>query len=85
MACSASSRVWFIDNEAANHMTRCKEFFSQPTKKDHRITIELGDDGKHSTMGMGTIKFERVKQSPLSQGCPLCTMVEETSCFGFSA
>ena len=51
--------MWYIDSEASFHMIENKEYFSELKEKDMQFHIELGDDGKYMTRGVGTISFER--------------------------
>ena len=57
MALSASGSVWYLDSGASFHMTGDKESFSDLEEKDLRMHIEMGDDGKYSATGIGTITF----------------------------
>lgn len=36
-----------------------REYFSQLEEKDMQVHIELGDNGKYTTKGVGTVSFER--------------------------
>lgn len=49
-------------------MTGDKEYFNQLKEKDMQFHIELGDDGKYLTRGVGTISFERESSSSLHLG-----------------
>ena len=51
--------MWFLDSGASFHMTRDKYFFSDLDEKDIGLHIEMGDDGRYSATGIGTISFER--------------------------
>lgn len=57
MANSISSNVWYIDSGASFHMTRNKEYFNHLKEKDMQFHIELRDDGKYVTRGVGTVNF----------------------------
>ena len=45
-------------------MTGDKELFSELEEKDLQIHIEMGDDGRYSVIGIGTINFERESGKP---------------------
>jgi hypothetical protein len=64
MASSASGLVWYLDSGASFHMTRDKESFIDLEEKDLRMHIEMGDDGKYSATGIGTITFQRDSGKP---------------------
>lgn len=51
--------MWYIDLGASFHMTGNKEFFSSLEEKDMQFHIELGDDDKYMTKGVGTVSFKR--------------------------
>ena len=51
--------VWFLDSGASFHMTRDKDLFTDLDEKDLGVHIEMGDDGRYSVTGIGTISFER--------------------------
>ena len=59
MASTVMSTVWYLDSGASFHMTGCKDFFSEMEEKDLQINIELGDDGRYSATGIGTVTFHR--------------------------
>lgn len=46
-------------------MTRIKEFFSSIDNKEIQLHIELGDDGRYNTKGIGTATFKRELGSQL--------------------
>ena len=56
--------VWFLDSGASFHMTRDKYLFSDLDEKDLGVHIEMGDDGRYSATGIGTISFERESGKP---------------------
>ena len=57
--------VWYLDSGASFHMTGDKELFSDLEEKDLQMHIEMGDDGRYSATGIGTItKFERESGKP---------------------
>ena len=56
--------VWYLDSGAYFHMTRDKELFSDLEEKDLQMHIEMGDDGRYSATGIGTITFERDLGNP---------------------
>jgi hypothetical protein len=64
MALSASGSVWYLDSGTSFHMTGDKESFSDLEEKDLRMHIEMGDDGKYSATGIGTITFQRELGNP---------------------
>ena len=45
-------------------MTRDKELFGDREEKDLQMHIEMGDDGRYSVTGIGTITFERESGKP---------------------
>jgi hypothetical protein len=55
MESSASGSVWYLDSGASFHMTGDRESFSDLEEKDLRMHIEMGDDGRYSANGIGTI------------------------------
>jgi len=63
MASTVMSTVWYLDSGASFHMTGCKDFFSEMEEKDLQINIELGDDGRYSATGIGTVTFHRESES----------------------
>jgi hypothetical protein len=64
MASSALGSVWYLDSGASFHMTGDKEFFSDLEERDLKIHIEMGDDGRYSATGIGTITFQRDSGKP---------------------
>jgi hypothetical protein len=64
MASSASRSVWYLDSGASYHMTRDKESLSELEEKDLRMHIEMGDNGRYSATGIGTIPFHRESGKP---------------------
>jgi len=56
--------VWFLDNGASFHMTGDRDLFSNLEDKDLGVHIEMGDDGRYSATGIGTISFERESGKP---------------------
>ena len=56
--------VWYLDSGASFHMTGDKELFSDLEEKDLQMHIEMGDDGRYSVTGIGTITFERELGKP---------------------
>eukprot|EP00253_Pinus_taeda_P013214 PITA_13214 len=62
VACFLSSlmgSVWLLDSGASFHMTGDRDLFSDLEDKDLGVRIEMGDDGRYSATGIGTISFER--------------------------
>ena len=49
--------MWYLDNGASFHMTGNRYFFSDLEEKDLKKNIEFGDDGRYSTIGIGTVTF----------------------------
>ena len=56
--------VWYLDSGVSFHMTGTKELFSDLEEKDLQMHIEMGDDGRYSATGIGTITFERESGIP---------------------
>ena len=50
---SAMGLAWYLDSGASFHMTRDKELFSDLEEKDLQMHIEMGDDGRYSTIDIG--------------------------------
>eukprot|EP00253_Pinus_taeda_P033568 PITA_33568 len=48
-----------IGSGASFHMTGDKSLFSTLEEKDLKMRIEMGDDGRYSVSGVGTIAFQR--------------------------
>ena len=61
---SAMGSVWYLDSGASFHMTGDEELFSDLEEKDLQMHIEMGDDGRYSVTGIGTITFERESVKP---------------------
>ena len=40
----SSSIVWFVDSETSRHMTGVREQFTQFSKKELNLGVELGDN-----------------------------------------
>jgi hypothetical protein len=60
VACMSSaivSDIWFVDNGASCHMTRCKDFFTRLQEGGVNLVIELGDDMRYKAQGVGTVTF----------------------------
>jgi hypothetical protein len=64
MTSSASGSVWYLDSGASFHMTGDKDFFSDLEERDLKMHIEMGDDGRYSVTGIGTITFQRESGKP---------------------
>eukprot|EP00253_Pinus_taeda_P032069 PITA_32069 len=56
--------MWFLDRGASFHMTGDRDLFSDLEDKDLGVQIEMGDDGRYSATGIGTISFERESRKP---------------------
>ena len=61
--------VWYLDSGVSFHMTGDKELFSDLEEKDLQMHIEMGDDGRYSATGIGTITFEREFGNPFLLKC----------------
>ena len=61
---SVMGSVWFLDSGASFHMTGDRDFFSDLEEKDLGVHIDMGDDGRYSATGIGTISFERESGKP---------------------
>jgi hypothetical protein len=64
MDSSASGSVWYLDSGASFHMMGDKESFIDLEEKDLKMHIEMGNDGKYSATGIGTITFQRDSGKP---------------------
>jgi hypothetical protein len=67
MACmdsSALGSVCYLDSGASYHMMGDKESFSDLEEKYLRLHIEMGDNGRYSATGIGTITFQRELGKP---------------------
>ena len=58
--------VWYLDSGASFHMIGDKILFSTLEEKDLKMRIEMGDDGKYSVSGVGTVAFQREHGAPLT-------------------
>ena len=47
-------------------MTRNKDMFSDLEEKDLQMHIKMGDDGRYSAIGLGTVTFQRELGAPLT-------------------
>eukprot|EP00253_Pinus_taeda_P002857 PITA_02857 len=61
---SVMGSVWFLDSGASFHMTGDRDLFSDLDEKDLGVHIKMGDDGRYSAIGIGTIAFERESGKP---------------------
>ena len=61
---SAMGSVWYLDSGASFHMTGDEKLFSDLEEKDLQMHIEMGDDGRYSATGIGTITFVRESSKP---------------------
>ena len=61
-SCSGLSRVWYIDSGASTHMSGVREVFSELTKREIDVEVELGDDRVVKAVGRGTVAFQRESQ-----------------------
>eukprot|EP00253_Pinus_taeda_P025393 PITA_25393 len=67
IACLVSSvmgSVWFLDSGASFHMTGDRYLFFDLEDKDLGVHIKMGDDGRYSATGIGTISFEMESGKP---------------------
>eukprot|EP00253_Pinus_taeda_P021218 PITA_21218 len=64
LASSVMGSVWFLDSGASFHMTGDRDLFSDLNEKDLGVHIEMGDDGRYSAIGIGTVSFERESGKP---------------------
>ena len=64
MDSSASGSVWYLDSGTSFHMTGDKDLFSDLEENDLKMHIEMGDDGRYSVTGIGTITFQRESSKP---------------------
>jgi hypothetical protein len=64
MDLSALGSMWYLDSGASFHMTGDKEFFSDLEERDLKMHIKMGDDGRYSEIGIGTITFQRDSSKP---------------------
>ena len=64
MVSSALGSGWYFDSGASFHMTGDKESFIDLEEKDLKVHIEMGDDGKYSATGIGTITFQGESGKP---------------------
>jgi len=58
--------VLYLDSGAPFHMTGDKSLFSALEEKDLKMHIEMGDGGRHSVLGVGTITFQRKHGAPIT-------------------
>ena len=56
--------VWFLDSGASFHTIRDKYVFTDLYEKDIGVHIEMGNDGRYSATGIGTISFKRESDKP---------------------
>ena len=56
---SSAMGSMYLDSGDSFHMTGDKELFSDLEEKDLQMHIEMGDDGRYSVTGIGTITFKR--------------------------
>ena len=58
--------VWYLDSGASFSMTGDKKLCSALEEKDLKMRIEMGDDGRYSAPGVGTVSFQREHGAPLT-------------------
>eukprot|EP00253_Pinus_taeda_P028031 PITA_28031 len=56
--------MWFLDSGAYFHKTGDIDLFSDLEDKDLGVHIEMGNDGRYSATGIGSISFERESGKP---------------------
>ena len=56
----------YLDSRVSFHMTGDKELFNDMEEKDLHMHIDMGDDGRYSAFGLGTITFQREHGAPLT-------------------
>ena len=61
---SVMGSVWFLDSGVYFHVTGDKYLFTDLDEKDIGVHIKMGDDGRKSAIGIGTISFERESGKP---------------------
>ena len=66
MVSSMMGCVWYLDSGASFYMTGDKILFSTLEQKDLKMHIEMGDDGKYSVSGVGTVAFQREHGAPIT-------------------
>eukprot|EP00253_Pinus_taeda_P025239 PITA_25239 len=69
IACMVSSMMGFVcylDSGASFHMTDDKKLFSALEEKDLKMHIEMGDNGRYSVSGVGTVAFQREHGAPIT-------------------
>eukprot|EP00253_Pinus_taeda_P007721 PITA_07721 len=59
MVLSMLGSVWYLDSGASFHMTDDKELFNDLEEKYLHMHIKMGDNGKYSVTGLGSIDFQR--------------------------
>ena len=59
MVSSVLGSMWYLYSGASFHMTGDKELFSILEEKDIQMHIKMGDDGRYSTIWIGTVTFQR--------------------------
>ena len=58
--------VWYLDSGASFQMTSDKNLFNALEEKDLKMHIKMGDDGRYSFSGVGTVAFQREHGSPIT-------------------
>ena len=59
MVSTMMGSMWYLDSGAYFHMTGNKELFSSLEEKDIHMHINMGDEGRYNTIGIGTVTFQR--------------------------
>jgi len=58
--------LWYLDLGASFHMTGCREFFSDLEENYLQMHIDMGNEGRYTTIDVDTITFQRESRSPLT-------------------
>jgi len=59
MEISVRDSVWYVDLGASFNIVENKDFFNILEKKDMQFHINIGDDGRYMTKGVGKVRFKR--------------------------
>ena len=65
MSSAAVSDMWFVGSGASCHTTGRKEYFTRLQEGGVNLVIELEDDRRYKSQGVGTILFQRESGKPL--------------------
>ena len=64
MVSTMMGSMWYLDSGASFHMVGKKEHFSSLEDKDIQMHIDMGDDGRYSATGIGTVTLQRQSGKP---------------------